>query len=592
MAYLYMFRQLWRYAGPERWKVVVYLLLHAVSILGELGKPLAFAMVINALQANRPTLIHEVTHWLLIYVVCYLTFEGMHRPSRYLEVYVAFRNRRRFIDAMYQRLQSLPLRWHTEHHSGNVIDRVNKAADALHQFGVAQMNYVCVVMKFWGPLIILWAISPRISLAGLLVGILLVFITRRLYDITVPLYRGQLEGIHDFAAAFYDYMGNMRTVITLRLGGQVKQDLDARLARVFPLIVKEHNVTQVKCLSTALLILLLEVGVIFYYIQSQTQAGALIMIGSVTAIFQYLRQLMESFQFYAGDYEQVIHWKTDFEAITPLLAAEGRPAVPEHAGLAEWREIVIHPLSFSYGDGKLHLQDVALRLARGQKIALVGESGSGKSTLLQVLRGLSDIPGAGMTVDGAPAPLAALATTTTLIPQEPELFENTIRHNVTMGLHAEEEDVQAALRVAEFTPVVAGLPNGLDSDIREKGVNLSGGEKQRLALARGLFAVRDSTIVLLDEPTSNIDPRTELAIITRLFATLAGKCIVSSLHRLHLLRLFDYVYVMQHGRIVEEGTFAELSSGDGEFARLWAVYQAEKDNISDREARAESELSA
>jgi ABC-type multidrug transport system fused ATPase/permease subunit len=476
---------------------------------------------------------------------------------------------------MYDRLQSLPLSWHTEHHSGNLIDRINVAARALHEFGVCQDNYVAVFMKFWGPLIILWRISPPISAASLLVGVLMVAVTRRLYHAIVPLYRKQIETLHDFAAAFLDYMSNMRTIITLRLGRHAKRDLDDRLARFYPYMMGEHNVTQLKCFVMALLVLLLEVGVIFYYIWAQQRAGAVIMIGSVTAIFQYLGQLLEAFQFYAGDYEQVLHWRTDFEAVRPVLESEGR-ALPEDSGLRDWEHLVVQPIRFSHGNGKLHLRDVSLSLSRHGKIALVGESGAGKSTLLQVLRGLSDVPDASLIVDGNQTlPLSALSSTATLIPQEPEIFENTIRHNITMGIPATDEEIQHAIGVAAFDQVIECLPNGLDSDIREKGVNLSGGERQRLALARGVFAIRDSSLVLLDEPTSNIDPGTEAMIFDRLFRLLAERCVVSALHRLHLLRLFDYVYVMKQGQVVEEGAFADLCGRGGEFARLWVAYQAE-----------------
>ncbi len=230
-----------------------------------------------------------------------------------------------------------------------------------------------------------------------------------------------------------------------------------------------------------------------------------------------------------------MHWKLDFEAIGPILSAEGSLLPAKAARIAHWHELLVHPLSFSYDAEKQQLREVSLRLARKRKIALIGESGCGKSTLLQLLRGLSSSPEARLTVDGGiTLPLSALAGTTTLIPQEPEIFENTIRHNVTMGIPASEEELRHALRVAAFDRVVTSLPQGLESDIREKGVNLSGGEKQRLALARGVFSIRDSSIVLLDEPTSNLDPGTELAIFDRLFATLTDQCVVSALHRLHL----------------------------------------------------------
>ncbi len=586
MSYICMLRQLWRYAGQERWKIVVYFVLHAVSILGELGKPYAFAMVINALQANRPSLVADVSHWLAFYVLCVFVFEICHRCARYIEIPVAFRTRRRFIDAMYDKLQSLPLSWHAEHHSGNLIDRINIAAEALHEFGTSQMNYVANLMKFWGPLVMLWQISPQVSIASLVVGLTMVAVAHRLYCRIVPLYRAAIETFHDFAAAFFDYVSNVKTIVTLRLGSHVKRDLDARLARAFPFIMAEHNVTQAKCVVMALMTLLLEVGVIFYYIWAQNQAGATIMVGSVTAIFQYLGQLVSSFRFYGSDYESAIHQRADFEAVRPVIDAVSPKTPAGAASLSRWKHIVVQPIGFSHGGGKLHLNSVSLRLNRASRIALVGESGSGKSTLLQALRGLSDIPDGFITVDGRTSiPVGALASTTTLIPQEPEIFENTIRHNITMGIPACDDEIQAALLVAGFDTVVERLVGGLDSDIREKGVNLSGGEKQRLALARGVFAIQDSSIVLLDEPTSSVDPRTEMLIFERLLKHLDGRCVISSLHRLHLVRLFDYVYVMMQGRIVEEGTFAHLCTQGGEFARLWGIYRAQDDDrgVPDRD---------
>ena len=180
MAYLYMFKQLWRYAKPERWKVVVYFLFHAIATLGDLGKPFAFAMVVNALQAQQSSMLIDIMHWLVFYIMCFFVFEVFHISARYIERYVAFRNRKRFVGAMYDHLQALPLSWHADNHSGAVIDRVNRASDALFHFGEHQCNYIAVFMKFWGPLIILWQISPTVSLVSVLVGFIMVGVTRKL----------------------------------------------------------------------------------------------------------------------------------------------------------------------------------------------------------------------------------------------------------------------------------------------------------------------------------------------------------------------------------------------------------------------------
>ena len=217
------------------------------------------------------------------------------------------------------------------------------------------------------------------------------------------------------------------------------------------------------------------------------------------------------------------------------------------------------------------LHGLSIQLRRGQRVAFIGESGSGKSTLLALLRGLYDPePGAIIRADGRQiADFGTVSETVTLFPQEPEIFENTIEYNITLGLPFEQAEVEAVCRAAYFADVVAQLPNGFESSIKEKGVNLSGGQKQRLALARGILAARDSDIVLLDEPTSSVDPKTEAAIYDNLFTAFADKAVVSTLHRLHLLPRFDYVYVMQAGRIADEGTFADLRERSPIFQELW-----------------------
>lgn len=579
MEYMYMFRQLWYYADRERWKVVVYLFLHAVAFTGELGQPFAFSMIVNALQNNNRSVVSEIVHWVLFYVLCFLTFEVFHRAARYLERFVAFRIRKRFVHAMYDHLQSLSLGWHSNNHSGAVIDRVNKAADGLHHFSESQYNYVGFFMKFWGPLMMLWHISPAVSAITVVCGCISVWITKKLYRLSVPEYRAQNQLLHHVAAALYDYISNIRTIIMLRLGQPAKRDIDERISKVFPHLAKEHHITQVKCFVAAFIIMFLEIGMIFYYIYTQNQTGQVIMIGSVTAIFFYLQQCMSSFQFYTFDYEAVIHQKTDFEAVLPILSERESMRTQELAepGLGPWNKLHLRLPSFSYGDERNHLQDISLTLINGSKVAFVGESGAGKSTLLQALRGLLPMEqGILIQDDGKALPVSSLAAMTTLIPQEPEIFENTIRYNITMGMPGSEEDILSAIEIAGFSSVVARLSQGLESDIREKGVNLSGGEKQRLALARGIYAIKDSGIVLLDEPTSNVDPSTEMDIFRKLFEHLSERCVVTVLHRLHLVQHFDYVYVFQEGRIVEEGTFGDLCGADGEFARLWRKYLAEE----------------
>ena len=193
---------------------------------------------------------------------------------------------------------------------------------------------------------------------------------------------------------------------------------------------------------------------------------------------------------------------------------------------------------------------------------------------MALLRGLYEAHAVKLTVDGVRfGSLAPLAGITTLIPQDPEIFENTIRYNITFGVEHSDEEVLEAIRISRFESVLERLPDGLNTDVRERGVTLSGGERQRLALARGIMAARDSSIILMDEPTSSVDAFNEAAIYDNMFSSFAACAVISSVHRLHLLARFTRVIVMDNGRIAQSGTFDELKVSGGPFQTMWRKSQ-------------------
>ena len=141
----------------------------------------------------------------------------------------------------------------------------------------------------------------------------------------------------------------------------------------------------------------------------------------------------------------------------------------------------------------------------------------------------------------------------------PKFLKPRLRQNLTMGQDCPPEVLQAAIEAASLQQLVAELPDGLETEIAERGANFSGGQKQRIALARGLIAARHASILFLDEPTSNLDAPTEAAVYEGIFKLYANACVVSSVHRPHLLSRFDQVIYMVHGKIVDVGTVVELT---------------------------------
>jgi ATP-binding cassette, subfamily B, bacterial len=279
-------------------------------------------------------------------------------------------------------------------------------------------------------------------------------------------------------------------------------------------------------------------------------------------------------------YSDLVRMDTDVRGIQPILNDIKRLAhLPQGEATArQWHILDVNNLVFHHGSderGKIFNQ-IDFSVKRGEKIALIGTSGGGKSTLLNLLSGLYTPTHVELKIDGfAFETLEPLQTITTLIPQDPEIFENTILFNITMDLPTEEAEVRHVVKLAGFSDVLEALPNGLETDIREKGLNLSVGQKQRLALARGLFAARFSSLILMDEPTSSVDLTTEKAILSGVINAFPEAAMIVSLHRLHLLPKFDKVIMISKGEVLASGPLPELLNNPGPVRDLWLSYQDE-----------------
>ncbi|NLR67062.1 ABC transporter ATP-binding protein [Chitinophaga varians] len=576
--YISLLKTAWKYARKERKKyVLVYLLFILANVCFSLN-PLLFGWFIGRVQQDTANL----PRYTLLFAGGYLGLKllewAFHGPARVMEQGLSFRLSRNFLQERYHQALHLPVKWHQDNHSGSVINRIRKGYEALKEFFSRGFMYLHALSKLFFSLGAMLYFSPLYGAIGVVLGIGCVYFLVLFDKPYIRTLEEINEGEHVVSATLFDSLSNIMTVITLRLEKSMESGLLGKIARIWPSFRKNVVINEWKWFVAEMMITVIYCVITIGYVFQHWVPGELFYVAGLVTLLGYVNQFTSVFQDVAWQYTDIVQYNTSVETATNISdaykehhRADAAPELP-----VNWQTIDISQLNFSHlpsydeGHAPQSLHQLQVQIGRGKKIALIGESGSGKSTLLAILRGLYEPEeGTQVTVNGEAYPLATIHESVTLFPQEPEIFENTIAYNVTLGLPFSNEEIMEVCEAAHFSEVVALLPGGLESDIREKGVNLSGGQKQRLALARGILAARDSDVILLDEPTSSVDPKTEAMIYSKMFQTFADKAIVSAMHRLHLLPQFDYIYVLQQGRVVAAGNFRELRDHSAVFQELW-----------------------
>jgi len=584
--YLSLLGTAWKYARSERKRfLLVYGMFFCANVVIAIN-PLVYGWFIDSLQKDSQ---HILSHaWMYVGAFFVLRFLEwcFHGPARVMERKLAFNISRNFLAELFHQVLRLPIHWHQDNHSGATINRVRKGYEALKDFFQNGFIILHAFGKFFFSFIAMLYFSPLFGSVAVVIGAFTIWVIMQFDKPYIKSIKEINEKEHIVSSNLFDSLSNIVTVITLRLEKRIEKSFLSKVSDVYPPFLRNITVNEWKWFTAQMLIALIYVIIVISYVYQHWQPGETFMIGGLAMLLLYVNQFTSVFNDIALQYTRIVQYNADVETATVLSDAYRKEHRPETTGsLPEnWKVVDIHHLNFARSNSTPQnnfggLNDINLHLERGKKIALIGESGSGKSTLLAILRGLYNTePGTLVSVDTKEEDFANIPETVTLFPQDPEIFENTILYNITLGLPFEEEEVMKVCEVAQFAEVVKQLPHGLNSHIQEKGVNLSGGQKQRLALARGILSARTSNIVLLDEPTSSVDPKTEVFIYEKLFDSFADKAIVSSLHRLHLLNRFDYIYIMENGRIADEGTFKHLRASSPIFQKLWE-HQEDKEGL-------------
>ncbi|MBT2305286.1 ABC transporter ATP-binding protein [Variovorax paradoxus] len=562
-----LYGALWRHAEGKRGQLLGATALLTGSQVLRLTMPWLAAQAINALQTGD---IDRSGRWIAALAGIYVLSWVIHGPGRILERNVGLRVREALADALYARIAAAPLAWHDGHHSGELQHRVHQASRALSDFAQNQFIYLTNIVNFIGPLIALTLLS-RTSGAMAIAGYVVIAIVIVRFDrALMRLARVENDADRRYVAALLDFLANASTVIGLRLSAASRLLLRRRMAAISAPLKRTVVLNEGKWFSVDVMGLALTWGLVVVYVWQSRTPGQTVMLGAVFMIYQYAQQAASVVSSMAANFSFFARMHTDYGSAAPIWQAPSRADDLAQERIdrdAAWRTLQVERLVWNYrprGNEAVTdhvpsgLHEVALTLQRGQRIALVGPSGGGKSTLLRVLAGLYAPQGGTLAVDGEPAAWPRLRSIATLIPQETEVFEASVRENLGFGQPLDDDAMRAALHASTFDEVLAATRGDLDTPLSERGFNLSGGQRQRLCLARGVLAAKGSSLLLLDEPTSALDAATEGRVLERIAAAFPDACVIASIHRLSLLERFDTVVLMEAGRIVDAGARAAV----------------------------------